>query len=180
MTFQEDFLGLQGQYVASIDIDVVVVGSLDFLADEPDKDFIIARNWVKGGARGSGSLYRLKVGSQARIWENFIRDKDNVIDRFHGKTRLVGEQNWLNANFETFDHFPEGKVVSFKRHCGARGRVFRLGGFEILNTARFGKACPPRGAALVSFHGDPSPADVMDGPCGRWRHAPFVREHWSI
>ena len=178
MTFQEDFLGLKGKYVVSIDIDVVVVGPLDFLLERPEEDFIIARNWTRSGTRGSGSLYRLRVGSHPEIWNEFIGDTEKAIDRYHGKNRLVGEQNWLNAHFETFEYFPDGKVVSFKRHCGSRGHIVRLAGREIINTARFGKASPPQGAALVSFHGDPSPADVMYSYFGRWRHAPFVQEYW--
>lgn len=180
MTFQKDFLGLEGEFVVSIDIDVVIVGSLDFLAEDPEKDFIIAKNWSKSGVRGSGSLYRLRVGSHTEIWDDFIQDPEKAIDEFHGKNRLIGEQKWLNAHFEEFDHFPDGKVVSYKRHCRSKGRILKIAGAEIINTAKFGKATPPGGAALVSFHGDPSPQDVMDSPCGRWRHAPFIKQNWHI
>ena len=180
MTFQNNFLELQDQFVVSIDIDVVIVGSLDFLANHPEKDFIIARNWVKGGTRGSGSLYRLKVGSHTEIWNDFIKNPEKSIDKFHGKNRLVGEQNWLNAHFETFEHFPKNKVVSYKRHCNSKGRILKFFGKEIINTARFGKAVPPDEAALVSFHGDPSPKDVMLSYSGRWRHAPFATDYWKL
>ncbi len=180
MTFKNNFLGLQGEFVVSIDIDVVITGSLDFLAEHPKKDFIIAKNWVKGGTRGSGSLYRLKVGSHTEIWDDFIADPEQAIDRFHGKNRLVGEQNWLNTHFDAFEYFPENKVVSYKRHCNAKGRVLEICGREIINTANFGCAVVPDEAALVSFHGDPSPLQVAEKRFGRWRHAPFVKEHWHL
>lgn len=179
MTFQDDFLRLNGQYVVSIDLDVVIVDSLNFLAEQPDKDFIIARNWSKSGVRGSGSLYRLKVGSHTEIWDQFITDPEKSIDNHHGKNRLIGEQKWLNAHFKEFNFFPEGKVVSYKRHCKSKGRIIRIGKFELLNTARFGKASIPHGASLISFHGDPSPSDVMNQASGKWRHAPFVTTHWK-
>ena len=179
MTFQNDFLGLQGQWVVSLDLDVVITGNLDFLAEQPDRDFMIARNWSRkaqsGGARASGSVYRLKVGSHAFIWDRLVQDFESAVAQFHGKNRDVGEQNWLNANIDEFDYFPDGKVVSFKRHCGARGHVL-LG----LNTAWFGKAKVPAGAAIISFHGDPLPPDVKDSSCNRWRHAPFVEQYWRI
>lgn len=178
MTFQDDFLRLNGQYVVSIDLDVVIVDSLNFLAEQPDKNFIIARNWSKSGVRGSGSLYRLKVGSHTEIWDQFITDPEKSIDNHHGKNRLIGEQKWLNAHFKEFNFFPEGKVVSYKRHCKSKGRIIRIGNFELLNTARFGKASLPNNAAMVSFHGDPSPLEVKDTYCANWRHAPFVLEHW--
>jgi hypothetical protein len=179
MTFQDDFLGLNGHYVVSIDLDVVIVDSLNFLAEQPDKDFIIARNWSKSGVRGSGSLYRLKVGSHTEIWDQFITDPEKAIDNHHGKNRLIGEQKWLNAHFKEFNFLPDGKVVSYKRHCKSKGRIIRIGNFELLNTARFGKASTPDGASLISFHGDPSPPDVMNQASGKWRHAPFVKEHWQ-
>ena len=178
MTFQKNFLGLEGEYVVSLDLDMVIVDNINFLAEQPEKAFIIARNWSKDalkgtGARASGSVYRLKVGSHPEIWEDLIKDFSGAVDRYHGKTREIGEQNWLDAHFKQFDFFPEGKVVSFKRHCNAKGRKL-LG----INTARFGKAQPPPGAAIVSFHGDPLPPDVMFTTHGRWRHAPFVQKHW--
>jgi len=179
MTFQNDFLGLRGKWAVSLDLDVVIVGNLDFLAEQPDKDFMIARNWSKDaksgkGARASGSVYRLKVGSYAFIWDNLIKDFEGSVNRYHGKNREVGEQNWLNAHFEEFNYFTEGKVVSFKRHCHAKGR--KIFGF---NTARIGEATPPETAAVVSFHGDPLPPDVMNSCSGRWRHAPFVAKNWK-
>ena len=89
MTFQPNFLGLQNQFVVSIDIDVVVIGSLDFLAKEPDKDFIVAKNWSRKGAKASGCLYRLRVGSHCEIWNNFISNPEKAIDKYHGKNRLI-------------------------------------------------------------------------------------------
>ena len=178
MTFQDNFLGLNGQYVLSIDLDVVIVDTLDFTADHPEHDFMIARNWSRSGVRGSGCLYRLKVGSHTEIWDHFIRDPESAIDQHHGKTRLIGEQKWLNAHFAEFSFFPDGKVVSYKRHCHSKGRIYNIGSIELLNTARWGQAKPPPGAALISFHGDPSPEQVRHSHWQRWRQAPFVQKHW--
>lgn len=183
MTFQKGFLGLEdGEYVASFDLDVVVVDSLAFILDKPEEPLYIGRNWSRHceKAPASGTLYRLRVGALAHVWERFIADPEAAVNGYHGKNRDIGEQNWLGANVERFVFFPEGKVVSFKRHCGAKGHSLcgsfgeRLG----LTTAAFGIAKPPAGAAVVSFHGDPLPPDVMHGRYGRWRRAPFVAEHW--
>jgi hypothetical protein len=182
MTFQDDFLGLKGEYVVSLDLDIVIVDSIDFLLEQPGIDFYIGRNWARkeGSARASGSVYRLKVGSHAFVWDRFYSDRENAVDRYHGKTRLIGEQNWLDANIPAFNFFPEGKVVSFKRHCKARGHYILgpIGERFGWTTAAWGEAVVPPGAAIVSFHGDPLPPDVRDTYSGRWRHAPFVSKHW--
>ena len=181
MTFQPNFLKLEGQLLVSLDIDLVIVDNIDFLADNPEDDFkICGRNWVKGGHRGSGSVYRLRVGTHAHVWEEFAENPEWVMDRFHTKSRQFGEQNWLNSTIEKYTWFPDEKIVSFKRHCKAKGySLFGKWGEEKgLTTANIGKATLPPGAAIVAFHGNPKPPDVMNHRCGRWRHAPFVREHW--
>ncbi len=179
MTFQQNFLGLEGEWVVSLDLDIVIVDKLDFLLEQPEQDFLIARNWSKDaragtGARASGSVYRLKVGSHAFIWDSLIKDFHAAVDQYHGKNRDVGEQNWLNAHIKTFHYFSDGKVVSFKRHCRAKGHRF-LG----INTGCIGKAVVPAGTSVVSFHGDPLPPDVMYSNYGVWRHAPFVKKNWQ-
>lgn len=176
-TFRKNFLGLEGRHVVSLDIDIVIVGSLDFLVERPEVDLWIARNWARkfGSAKGSGSVYRLKVGSHVHVWEDFIANPSVAVETYHGRTRLIGEQNWLQHKVGDFTFLPKGKVVSFKRHCGARGR--RLFGID---TSRFGVARPPADASVVSFHGDPLPRDVMQSRHGRWRRAPFVAEHWHL
>lgn len=176
-TFRKDFLGLEGRHVVSLDIDIVIIGNLDFLAEQPDVDLWIARNWARksGSAQGSGSVYRLKVGSHVHVWEDFIADPAAAVEGFHGRTRSIGEQNWLQHKIGDFTFLPQGKVVSFKRHCGARGR-----GLLGVDTSRFGVARPPADAAVVSFHGDPLPRDVLQSRHGRWRQAPFVGEHWRL
>lgn len=181
-TFQRNFLGLEDELLISFDIDIVIVGSLKFLLERPGEPFIIARNWGRKatGSRGSGSVYRLRVGSHPEIWEDFIAAPELAINAHHGKNRLIGEQKWLDSHFKEFVFLPDNKVVSFKRHCGAKGRLFAgsFGDHWGLTTARWGYARPPAEAAIVSFHGDPLPEHVMHHRSGRWREAPFVREHW--
>jgi len=183
-SFEENFLGLQGQWVVVMDIDVVVVGSLDFLAEQPEKDFLIGRHWGpkmrSGKQRACGCVYRLKVGSHTFVWDRLIEDFEGAVNRYHGNNRNVGEQNWLNEQIDEFDYFPEGKIVSFKRHCRPKGRPVRIFGKELLNTARFKKAFIPPKAAVISFHGEPNPRDVKNSGHRHWPHAPFVKKHWCI
>lgn len=177
-TFRENFLDLQDQYIVCMDLDLVIVGSLDFLAQDPGHTFMIGRNWAKGEIRGNSSVYRLLVGSHTKTWDDFIADPEPVIDEFHGKTRLGGDQRWMNHSIGNYNYFPDGKIVSFKRHCKAK---VRGAGIPLIGSVlcRIGSAQLPAGASVIAFTGDPLPPDVCDSPHGRWRRAPFVNEHWK-
>jgi hypothetical protein len=177
MNFQADFLGLRGARLLALDIDIVIVDSIDFVRERPELDFIIAKNWAKDG-RGNSSFYRLKVGSHARVWEDFARAPEAAIEQWHGVNRRFGDQRWMSHAIADYAFFPEGRIVSFKEHCAARSREWKLPfGFRLTHGTHR-KARPPKGASVVLFHGVPLPPDVMDFACGRWRHAPFVAEHW--
>jgi hypothetical protein len=177
-TFRHNFLDLQDQHIVCMDLDLVIVGSLDYLANNPDKDFMIAKNWAKG-MRGNSSVYRLRVGSHTDIWDRFIADPESVISKFHGKTRLGGDQRWMNHSIEEYNYFPEKEIVSFKKNCGAKSRSIHIPFIGDLSLARYGTAKVPAGASVVAFTGNPLPPDVQDGPHENWRYAPFVNEHWK-
>ena len=74
------------------------------------------------------------------------------------------------------------ELTTFERHCRAKGHSLsgRPGDKLGLTTASLGKAVAPAGAAVVSFHGDRLPPDVMHGRHGRRGHAPFVGAHWHL
>ena len=177
MMFQKDFLGLGGQLALCLDVDIVIVGDISFLTAEPEKDFLIAKNWATG-VRGNSSVYRLRVGSHLHVWEDFNNDTAKNIADFHGKNLTFGDQQWMNHAIKDYGYFPEGKIVSFKRHCGAKGLEIKLPCIGNVSTGRLGRALPPDDAAIVLFHGDPLPPDVRDSHSGRWRQAPFVSKHW--
>jgi len=177
MTFQPDFLGLAGETVVCLDLDVVIVNSVDFVADSPGHDFVIARNWARG-MRGNSSVFRVKVGSHAHVWEDFARDPESAIDRFHGKTRCGGDQRWLNHAIERYEYFEADRIVSFKRHCDSKSLALNLPFGLNLTTAVFGQARVPANASIILFHGEPLPPHVAHGSYGRWKHAPFVGAHW--
>ena len=179
-TFKDNFLGLNGRYLVCMDLDLVVVGDLNFLTIKPEEPFMIGKNWAKG-IRGNSSVYRVRVGELSGVWEDFIANPEENIRQHHGKNLFFGDQNWLNFKITKYAYFPDDSIVSFKRQCGAKGRVLfgEIGEKIGLTSALFGKATPPDGASIVVFHGKPNPPDVMNRRHGRWRHAPFVSEHWK-
>lgn len=175
--YSNDFLGLNGEFVVLMDIDLVVVGSLDFLADDPEKDFLVVEDFGKPGLTHT-AVFRIKVGSCNHVWENYIRDPveaDNICPE-----RADRDQFWLEYQIEKLDFFPKNKIVSFKYHCNPEApRLFGKTGARLgLTLSHFGEAHPPKDAAIVSFHGVPLPRDVVDKRYLHYRRAPFVREHW--
>jgi hypothetical protein len=172
-TFQDNFLQLNGEFILYIDLDMIIMGELDFALEHPEHTFVITKHWSKTGTRANSCIYRLKVGAHTEVWNKFIASPQTFIDQHYGKNKLFGDQKWIDYMFDSFHFFPEGKVVSFKKHCHAKGH--RILG---LNTARFGKAKVPPGASVISFHGDPLPPDVMNSSYKNWRHAPFINDHW--
>lgn len=178
-TYSSDFLGLEGEFLVNLDIDLVIIDSLDFLAQQPEKDFIIARNWGPTGP-GHTAVFRLKVGSRSNVWDSFISDPGKSAEECKVRPGSFSDQRWLSKKMSAMDFFPEGKVVSYKHDCNSRSaRLFGKTGERLgLTTAHFGKAKPPRGAAIVSFHGRPLPRDVCGKSYQRWKRADFVKEHW--
>lgn len=188
-TFSKGFLGLgPDDYVVSLDIDIVIVGSLDFLADRPELDFIIARHRAsRTRSRGHGAVYRLRVGALSHIWEEFIADAQGWSARLPGKNdNPFSEQRWLEHHFKNreMDHFPDNKILIFRVDCSARSLTRFLGrraGQLGLTTAFFGKArLPGKGEAIVSFSGFTKPKDVAHSHHGHLKRAPFVAEHWRL
>ncbi|MCC0022231.1 MAG: hypothetical protein H6888_14275 [Nitratireductor sp.] len=186
-TFSKDFLGLgPDEYVVSLDVDIVIVDSLDFIAGQPELDFVIAPHRVSNPiSRGHGAVYRVKVGSHSFIWENLIHDFENKTGPYFGpKQERFREQSWLERQLpgEKMQFFPANKVLVYRKDCHARAWTSFLGsklGAMGFSTARFGTArLPGIGEAVVSFSGKINPRDVKDSHCGHLKRAPFIAEHW--
>ena len=188
-SFSEEVLGLsKNDYLVSLDLDIVIVDSLDFLAEQPEFDFVIAKHRAsKSVARAHGAVYRIKVGSHKYLWDEFIANPEAVSKRFPASARNpMSEQNWLEYHFaeREFNFFPEGKILIFRVDCSARSCSYFLGreaGRLGLTTAYWGRASlPDNGESIVSFSGRTQPSDVMHKHHGHLKQAPFVVEHWRL
>ncbi len=175
--YSGNFLGLNGEYVVLLDIDLVIVGSLDFLAEDPEKDYLVVEDFRRPG-RTHTAVFRVKVGSCNHVWDNYIADpiaSDNIRPE-----RADRDQFWVEYQIENLEFFPKDKIVSFKYHCNPEApRLFGKTGARLgLTLSHFGEARPPEDASIVSFHGVPLPRDVNGKRYLHYRRAPFVSEHW--
>ncbi|MGI9400663.1 MAG: hypothetical protein ACR2O0_05370 [Rhizobiaceae bacterium] len=175
--FSTNFLGLQDQFIVVLDIDLVIVNSIDFLADNPDVDYFVTQDFATE-EKTHTAVFRLRVGSHAHVWDNYIKDPV-ASDNIHPE-RLDRDQFWVEYQIPDRKYFPREKIVSFKYHCnGVAERILgKFGSIIGLTTAHFGIAEVPKDAAIISFHGIPLPRDVKNGRYMHYRHAPFVASHW--
>jgi len=164
-----------GRTIIYLDLDLVIVGSLDFLLDAPG-GFRFIGNWGKKPAMNS-SVMRFQADEQAQVYERFSDRADEIVR----SGRYAGDQNWITEQIPDAAFFPPRKIVSYKLDLPSH--VFplakRIGlDFSFIKAPRFMTVATPPDASIVVFHGKPDPEDVMDAPYGPWKRAPFVKEHW--
>lgn len=140
-----------------LDLDVVVVGSLDALFSV-DSDFCCSRDWAShnapiGGERDANPGVTLLKGNAGRwVWDEYVN---------------AGKPTW-NPMDKSVDHSP--------CHLAAQGIINNRGGVDLFPqdlcasykfTAQ--RRGVPEGCATVHFHGRPKPHEVNHG---------WVVENW--
>lgn len=129
-----------------MDLDTVIVGSLEpFMIDNPGRP-IVTEDWYYGGP--SQSLLIYEGGELSRIYEEFMKDPqywmlegDKMKQPNFGDQILV-RQEW-SGEFRYIQAVYPGLVGSFK--------------------ATFHQRKPPAVVRIVGFHGHPRPHEVNQG-----------------
>lgn len=137
--------------VLFMDLDVVVVGSLDpfFGYGDPD-DVILARNPNTPFERlGQTSIFRYPVGKLAPLRERFLQDPQGIADQYRFEQRFVTRHAPGGIRF-----WPKGWVAHFKMHC--------IPPFPL--NYWMAPRLPPT-ARVVIFPGPLNPPDAI---AGRW------------
>ena len=123
-----------GDQLLWLDLDVVIVGPLDQIAEFPTR-FAMHRDFQKPH-RMASAVMLLAAGSRPEIWERFIADPATAMRDRHG------DQAFIDAHVQDMDVLPSRWIVSYKMHA---------------------KAQPPDGARIVCFHGKPKMSDIKSG-----------------
>ena len=164
-----------GRTLLFFDLDVVIVGPLDFMLAGA-ADLTIVRGFSKNASFNS-SVMNIRAGALTHVYERFACDAETIAS----SGRFAGDQDWIYAQVPDAALFPAGKIVSYKKDLAAHVLPLakKLGlEYRWIKAPRFMTVSPPPGASIVVFHGKPDPEDVMDAPCGPWKRAPFVKAHW--
>lgn len=156
-----------------LDLDLVVIDSLDPFFDYEPGRFCIIHNWTHPDRRvGNSSVYRFEVGA-----DSYVLDRFNSKPHLHWIAQYRNSQTFLSNSVRDMAFWPDAWCRSFKKHCMPRWPL------RWVKPAR-----PPEGTRIVVFHGSPNPDDAL---AGRWPEekvwkrpfkqiapARWIGEHW--
>ena len=172
-TFEADLYGLQG-VALFLDLDVVIVGSLDAFFTEPG-DFLIIHDYPRFwrfGERivGNSSVYRFQLGAHADALAYFRAHTEAM------RAKYRNEQDYLSHFLHQqgkLSYWPAAWCPSFKYH-----------GIPPWPTNYWKEPFVPKGAKIMVFHGECNPPDALIGRRNRRfrfiRPARWIAEFWRI
>ena len=166
--FKENFGGLSGKTLF-LDLDVVIVDSLDKFFTYPG-DFLIAHDKKNPKKiEGNSSVFRFEIGQYSQILSYFETNAEQV------KQEVRHEQAYLSREIHKLgklEYWPDEWVPSFKYRCCPSWLKSWLQAPFI-----------PDGAKIILFHGLPNPPEAIKGVSGKWyRHiqpAPWIKDYWQ-
>ena len=130
--------------VLYLDLDTVIVGSLDALASYRGS-FAMLSDFYNPTALQSGIMAWTPSVQSARIWERFAANPERNIKTFRGDGDFI--RALVEPRPERLQDLFPGQIVSYKRDvCLDRG--------SFVDTGRWRT---PDGARVVCFHGQPRP-----------------------
>jgi hypothetical protein len=135
--------------VLFLDLDLVIVGSLDFFFEIGDADDVVmARNQSTPFEKlGQTSLFRFPVGKLVSLQEKFRADPQGAADRYRFEQRFVTRNAPGGVKF-----FPRSSILHFRQDCRW---PFPLNYFLVSRL--------PKGARVVLFPGGFLPQQAIDG-----------------
>ena len=140
-----------------LDLDVVVLGSIDDFFDFKPGEFCIIRNWTEKLSRiGNSSIVKFMAGKAEHILDKFSRDP--VANSF----AFGNEQIFVTKNFDgKINFWPKRWCPSFKK------TLLPLWPLRLIMDVPL-----PKDARMVVFTGSPRPADALKGrwPIFKWRN----------
>lgn len=155
--FQETLADLTGRALF-LDLDVVILGSLDDFFTPPG-EFRIVKDWnLPGTVIGNSSVFRFEIGKHPDILSHYLTRGDEV------RAQHRNEQAYLSHAMHEkgiLQYWDAQWCRSFKTHCM---RTFPLGYFLPAKH-------PGPETKVVIFHGKPNPDMIRQS----WHSANFLR-----
>lgn len=170
-TFEADLYGLKGTAMF-MDLDVVVVGSLDDFFTLPG-DFRIIHDYPRFwrfGERivGNSSVYRFQLGAHADVLAYFRKNSKEMREKYRNEQEYLS--HFLHKQGK-LQYWPAAWCPSFKYYC-----------IPTWPTNYWKEPVPPKDARIVIFHGECNPPDALAGKRNkRFRHiepALWVEKAW--
>ncbi len=167
-TLKADLYGLEGTALF-LDLDVVIVDSLDPFF-EMEGEFIIIKDYRKQWRiTGNSSVYRFKIGAYGYVFDNFLTDFENI------RKKHRNEQEYLTQavyDKQGITYWPTAWCPSYK--------------YDAISKIPFAfwiKPRIPEGSKILIFHGEINPHKAIHGGFGKWyryvRSAPWIENYWK-
>lgn len=177
MLTQDGFGGLSGPTLF-LDVDIVIMDSMDSFFDYEPGRFCIIHNWVnlrkrmlgRRPAVGNSSVFRFDAGPASdMIYQTFLAEMERAEDTSIFNT----EQAFLTYAMKDPVWWPDSWVRSYKWNCRP---TFPMNLFKVPQA--------PEGCKILVFHGKPDPEEAVAGYKGKKPHhrvlaADWILEHWK-
>ena len=167
MTFAADLHGLAGTALF-VDLDVVIVGSLDDFFSEPGEFLIIHDYKRPWRVTGNSSVYRFVIGAHPDVLSYFRDNFATVRERFRNEQAYLSDFMHRKG---ILAYWPASWCPSFKYHSIPRWP-----------TNYWREPVVPPDARIVIFHGECNPPDALAGRRNRRfrfiQPARWVARHW--
>ncbi|MEO5736490.1 MAG: glycosyltransferase [Variovorax sp.] len=163
-----DVYGLHGQALF-LDLDIVVVGSLDDFFTQPG-EFVIIKDYRRPWrVTGNSSVYRFTIGAHADVLDHFRTQETALREQFRNEQTYLSDYVHKQGKLS---YWPSAWCPSFKYH-----------GIPTWPANYWQPPFVPEGARVVIFHGECNPPDALAGRRNRRfrfiRPARWVAEHWK-
>lgn len=170
--FKDGFAGLVGPTLF-LDLDLLVTGPLDRFFTYRPGEFCIIHNWLEWRKTlfrripdiGNSSCFRFEAGKSNGVWETFVREKADPVNRTRFMRGSQKFQTYAMMKTGRVNWWPSSWVCSFKRRLVP---VFPLNKI-------FAPWRPPKRASVVAFHGEPDIPQALAGY--RFKNGNPVRPH---
>jgi hypothetical protein len=166
-TFEADLHGLKGTALF-LDLDVVIVDSIDCFFEQPG-EFLIIHDWKRPWrVTGNSSVYRFRLGAHADVLAQFRATQAEVRETFRNEQAYLSDVLHKQGKLA---YWPGEWCASYKYHCIPR---WPLNYFQQPHI--------PAGSRILIFHGEVNPPDALEGRRNRAfrfvRKAHWIAEHW--
>ncbi|RYF62351.1 MAG: glycosyltransferase [Comamonadaceae bacterium] len=163
-----DVYGLRGPALF-LDLDIVVVGSLDDFFTAPG-EFVIIKDYRRPWrVTGNSSVYRFTLGAHADVLEHFRTNEVTLRSQFRNEQTYLSDYVHKQGKLS---YWPAAWCPSFKYHC-----------IPTWPTNYWTRPFVPHDARIVIFHGECNPPDALAGRRNRRfrfiRPTTWVAEFWK-
>ena len=165
--FSPEAAGRLGDTVLYLDLDVVIVGSLEPFLDHPGT-FPMIRDWYHPfRIVGNSSVFRFRPTERTEVFDHFRGNAGDIVRRFRN------EQEFLT------DHLRRRGELSFWPPDWAPS--YRVGCLPLWPLRAWRTPRPPPNGRVIVFNGAPKPPEAIEGRRGllqTYCPAPWIADHW--